>query len=74
MVIDSRDLEESEDAPHIAIELGLSRTMSARSVVRVLDNVSLQLDDPGEADILDALNHYLLADAYLSFEPDQREC
>lgn len=74
IVIDSRDLDEDEDVPTDALDLGLSRTLSARSVVSVLDNVSLQLEEPGEEDVLDALNYYLLADAYISFEPDQREC
>jgi hypothetical protein len=73
MVIDSRDLDEDEDVPSDALDLGLSRTLSARSVVGVLDNVSLQLEDPDEADILEAVNYFLLADAYISFEPDQRE-
>jgi hypothetical protein len=73
-VIDSRELDEDEDVPTEALDLGLSRALSARSVVGVLDNVSLQLKEPGEENFLDALNYYLLADAYISFEPDQGEC
>jgi hypothetical protein len=70
VVVDSRDLDEGEDVPRIAADLGLVRTLSARSLLGVVDNLRLQTPDPTEQEGLEALDHYMHADAYISFESD----
>ena len=64
IVVDGRDLDENEDVPRQATVDGLSRTLSTRAIVAVLDNV-VQLDAPTDADVLDALNYFILAECIL---------
>lgn len=72
LVVDGRDLDDDEDVPCEAVECGLTRVLSPEQIVDVLDNVRLQLGDATEQQMLEALNHYLLADAFISFSDDRR--
>ena len=66
IVVDSRELGDDEDIPADARTQGFSRTLSARAVAAVLDNLDQQIDVPTQADQIDALNYFVAADAFIS--------
>lgn len=70
LIIDSRDLSEDEDVPAEAAAMGLTRALGRRTVLDVLDNLLLQRPSAGLAESLEALNHYLLTDAFVDLRPD----
>lgn len=74
LVVDSRDLEEDEDVPAIAAQLGLTRCLAAEQLQDVVENARLQLGSPAPEQLLDALNYFVLADAFISFDPDGQRC
>ena len=70
LIIDGRDLAEDEDVPEDARVRGLTRTLGARAIVGVLDNLEQQISMPTEADKIDALNYFIAADAFISVSSD----
>ena len=68
LIIDGRDLAEDEDVPGDARARGLLRTLGARAIVSVLDNLEQQLSVPTNADKIDALNYFIAADAFISLD------
>ena len=59
-----------EDVPPVAIEAGLTRSMMAEQLQDVVDNAAQQVGTPTADQLLDALNYFLLADAFITFDPD----
>ena len=70
VVVDCRDLDDDEDVPPVAIEAGLTRSMMAEQLQDVVDNAAQQVGSPTAEQLLDALNHFLLADAFITFDGD----
>lgn len=70
LIVDSRDLDEHEDVSAEADALGLTRTIGRRVVLDVQENLALQRPNATLGESLDALNHYVQADAFIHLRPD----
>lgn len=66
-VVDGRDLDDDEDVPESARQAGLTLPLNAEQVQDIVQNAALQVGTPTDQQLLDALNHYLLVDAFITF-------